>query len=123
MAGKVLVVEDSRTQAEQIKYALESLGLEVINAYDGLEGLRLASEMQPSLIVLDIVLPNMDGFQVCHRLRRDPATKAIPIIMLTEKSNPQAIISGVQAGANDYIPKDVFASEHLISTMESLGIL
>jgi CheY-like chemotaxis protein len=121
--SKVLVVEDSRTQAEQIKLALESLGLEVIVAYDGHDGLRMAVEELPVLVVLDVMLPSMDGFQVCQRLRRDPATRHIPVIMLTERNHPQAIVTGANAGANDYIPKDVFASEHLVNTMESLGIL
>jgi CheY-like chemotaxis protein len=65
----------------------------------------------------------MDGFQVCRRLKRNPATQDIPVIMLTEKSGPKSTMSGLRAGADDYIPKDVFASEHLITTLKELGIL
>ncbi|GAB4572172.1 MAG: hypothetical protein Kow0077_10810 [Anaerolineae bacterium] len=123
MALEVLLVEDSRTQAAQIKETLESVGLKVRVAYDGPEGLREAMENPPALIVLDVKLPTMDGFQVCRRLKRTPATQDIPVIMLTEKASAQATMSGLHAGADDYIPKDIFASEHLINTLHELGVL
>lgn len=123
MALEVLLVEDSKTQAAQIKETLESLGLRVRVAYDGPDGIREAIENPPALVVLDVKLPTMDGFQVCRRLKRNPSTQDIPVIMLTEKSSPQSTMSGLRAGADDYIPKDIFASEHLISTLQELGIL
>ncbi len=123
MALEVLLVEDSRTQAAQIKETLESVGLKVRVAYDGPEGLREALENPPALVVLDVKLPTMDGFQVCRRLKRNPATQHIPVIMLTEKASAKATMSGLQAGADDYIPKDIFASEHLINTLHELGVL
>lgn len=123
MAPEVLLVEDSRTQAAQIKETLESVGLKVRIAYDGPEGLREALENPPALVVLDVKLPTMDGFQVCRRLKRHPATQHIPVIMLTEKASAKATMSGLQAGADDYIPKDIFASEHLITTLRELGVL
>ncbi len=123
MALEVLLVEDSKTQAAQIKETLESVGLRVRVAYDGPEGIREAIENPPALIVLDVKLPSMDGFQVCRRLKRNPTTQDIPIIMLTEKSKAQDTMTGLRAGADDYIPKDIFASEHLISTLQELGIL
>jgi CheY-like chemotaxis protein len=123
MAVEVLLIEDSKTQAAQIKATLESLGLQVRVAYDGPEGIREVMERPPALIVLDVKLPTMDGFQVCRRLKRTPETQAIPIIMLTEKDGAQATMSGLKAGADDYIPKDIFATEHLINTLQELGIL
>ncbi len=123
MALEVLLVEDSRTQAAQIKETLESVGLKVRIAYDGPEGLREALENPPALIVLDVKLPSMDGFQVCRRLKRNPETQDIPVIMLTEKASAKATMSGLHAGADDYIPKDIFASEHLINTLHELGVL
>lgn len=123
MALEVLLVEDSKTQAAQIKETLESVGLRVRVAYDGPEGIREALENPPALIVLDVKLPTMDGFQVCRRLKRNPSTQDIPIIMLTEKSGPKATMSGLRAGADDYIPKDIFASEHLLTTLQELGLL
>ena len=123
MALEVLLVEDSKTQAAQIKETLESVGLRVRVAYDGPEGIKDAIDNPPALVVLDVKLPTMDGFQVCRRLKRNPITQDIPVIMLTEKSGPQSTMSGLRAGADDYIPKDIFASEHLISTLQELGIL
>ncbi len=123
MALEVLLVEDSRTQAVQIKETLESVGLSVRVAYDGPDGIREAVERPPALIVLDVQLPTMDGFQVCRRLKRHPATQNIPIIMLTDRAGPKATMSGLRAGADDYIPKDIFASEHLVTTLQELGLL
>jgi two-component system phosphate regulon response regulator PhoB len=123
MAIDVLLIEDSKTQAAQIKATLESVGLQVRVAYDGQEGLREVIERRPDLIVLDVKLPGMDGFQVCRRLKRTPETQTIPIIMLTEKDGAQATMSGIQAGADDYIPKDIFATEHLVNTLQQLGIV
>jgi CheY-like chemotaxis protein len=123
MALDVLLVEDSKTQAAQIKETLESVGLRVRVAYDGPDGLREAIDNPPALIVLDVKLPTMDGFQVCRRLKRTPETQDIPVIMLTEKSGPKATMSGLRAGADDYIPKDIFASEHLVDTLQELGLL
>lgn len=123
MALEVLLVEDSQTQAAQIRETLESVGLRVRVAYDGPDGLREAIADPPSLVVLDVKLPSMDGFQVCRRLKRNPVTQNIPVIILTEKSGPKATMSGLRAGADDYIPKDIFASEHLIDTLHELGIL
>ncbi len=124
MPVQILLVEDSQTQAVQIKLVLENAGdIHVELAHTGLDGLRLACEVNPALIILDIVLPDMDGFQVCRRLKRDPQTKSIPVIMLTEKSSANSTASGLQAGADDYIPKDIFASEHLIDTLRELGLL
>ena len=123
MVLEVLLVEDSKTQAAQIAEMLESVGLRVRVAYDGPDGLREAMDNPPSLIVLDVKLPTMDGFQVCRRLKRSPSSQDIPVIMLTEKAGPKATMSGLRAGADDYIPKDIFASEHLMETLEELGIL
>ncbi|HUN08787.1 MAG TPA: response regulator [Aggregatilineales bacterium] len=123
MAHDVLLIEDSPTQAAQIKATLESVGLQVRVAYDGPDGLRMVLEQKPALIVLDVKLPTMDGFQVCRRLKRAPETASIPVIMLTEKDGAQATMSGLQAGADDYIPKDIFATEHLMNTLQELGLM
>ncbi len=123
MAHDVLLIEDSPTQAAQIKSTLESVGLTVRVAYDGPDGLRMVLEQKPALIVLDVKLPTMDGFQVCRRLKRAPETASIPVIMLTEKDGAQATMSGLQAGADDYIPKDIFATEHLMNTLQELGLM
>lgn len=123
MTLDVLLIEDSKTQAAQIKTTLEGLGMQVRVAHDGLDGIRSVMDKHPSLIVLDVKLPGMDGYQVCRRLKRSPDTQNIPIIMLTEKDGAQATMSGLQAGADDYIPKDIFATEHLVNTLQQLGLM
>ncbi len=123
MALDVLLIEDSKTQAAQIKATLEGMGMDVRVAHDGLDGIREVMEKHPSLIILDVKLPGMDGFQVCRRLKRSADTQNIPIIMLTERDEAQSTMSGLQAGADDYIPKDVFATEHLMSTLQEMGLL
>ena len=119
MVLEVLLVEDSKTQAAQIKETLESVGLRVRVAYDGPDGLRGAIENPPALIILDVKLPSMDGFQVCHRLKRDAQTCNIPIIMLTAADSSTATLHGLEVGADDYIPKDTYAMENLIATAKT----
>lgn len=119
----VLLVEDSPTQAQQIKETLESVGLQVVVVGDGPDAIRETLTLMPRLIVLDINLPSMDGYQVCRRLKRNPDTRDIPIIMLTEQSSPKETMTGLQAGADDYIPKDIFAGEHLLDTLHELGLI
>ena len=123
MSPTVLLVEDSPTQAQQIKEVLESVGLTVRIANDGPDGIREALENPPDLIVLDIKLPSMDGYQVCRRLKRAEETQNIPVIMLTDKAGAKETMTGLKAGADDYIPKDVFAAEHLMETLRELGVL
>ncbi|MBI5931973.1 MAG: response regulator [Chloroflexi bacterium] len=123
MAHDVLLVEDSSTQAEQIKNTLENTGLTVLVVGDGPEAIREAMTNPPRLIVLDINLPSMDGYQVCRRLKRNPDTRDIPVIMLTEQSSAKDTMTGLQAGADDYIPKDIFAGEHLLDTLRELGLI
>jgi DNA-binding response OmpR family regulator len=123
MAPTVLLIEDSQTQAKQIRDVLESVGLTVSVANDGPDGIREAMENSPDLIVLDIKLPSMDGYQVCRRLKRADETKDIPVIMLTDKTGTKETMIGLKAGADDYIPKDIFAAEHLMETLRELGVL
>jgi len=100
--NKVLVVDDDVKVVEVLKLYLNRDGCEVITAYDGADGLRLAREKHPDLIVLDILLPELDGFQVCRELRRE---SDVPIIMLTARTMEQDRIAGLDLGADDYVPK------------------
>src|SRR6187551_456206 len=110
----VLVVEDSVTQAQAIRALLEENGLRVICAVDGPSGLKIAQATRPDLVVMDVNMPGMDGFQVLQALKSDPETLHIPIVMLTASSTPEAAMTGLTSGAIDYIPKDVFAMSVLI---------
>jgi diguanylate cyclase (GGDEF)-like protein len=103
--AKVLLVEDSRGQAALARAALEKRGYEVFWASSGLEGLRLALEKLPDVILLDLVLQDMDGFSVCRWLKLRPATRDIPVIMLTVRSETKDRVDGLQLGAVDYIAK------------------
>ncbi len=118
-APLILIVEDSPTQAQGLSTTLSSYHIRTLVATDGLEGLRAASEHHPSLIILDVNLPLMDGYQVCRRLKRDPNTAHIPVIMLTISDSSDATVQGLEAGADDYIPKDVWATDNLLTTLRA----
>ncbi len=103
MAGKrVLVVDDDVRTVELVKLYLNRDGYRVITAYDGIEALRLARESHPDLLVLDLMLPGVDGLQICRTLR---AESDIPIIMLTARTTDQDKLTGLELGADDYVTK------------------
>lgn len=110
MSQKVLVVEDDINIAELLRLYLEKDGFEVKIAHDGGEGLKLAENEQPDLVLLDIMLPVLDGWQVCRRLRKTTKT---PIIMLTAKGETEDKVSGLEMGADDYIVKPFEVKELL----------
>jgi len=119
MTPTVLLVEDSKTQAKQIKDVLESVGLEVRIATDGPDGIRDAMANPPDLIVLDIQLPSMDGFQVCRRLKRAEETKDIPIIVLTADPKKKSREKALAAGCDEFELKPI-DFEGLIGKIQSL---
>ena len=103
--SKVLIVDDEQDVTELLEFNLRSAGYDVISADDGATALKKAREALPDLIVLDVMLPEMDGTEVCKQLRRDPATARIPIIMLTAKASEIDRVLGLELGADDYICK------------------
>lgn len=119
----ILVVEDSTTQALHLRALLERAGLHVLWARDGTEGVRLAQTENPHLVVLDIQMPDMDGFEVCQRLKESDATAQIPVIMFTRCDDAKSVLSGFEKGAIDYIPKDAFAEAVLVETLRQMGFL
>ncbi len=120
---KVLIIEDSLTQAKLIAAQLSQYDVEVFRAEDGIQGPRLIDVQQPDVVVLDINLPKMDGYLVCQRLKRDPNTRNIPVVMLTSNDSSQDALKGLEAGADDYIPKDNFAYQRLLSRLKLMGLL
>lgn len=98
----VLLVEDDVTLAETIKYNLEREGYTVLYAGDGMLALEIARREQPDILVLDIMLPRLDGFSVCRMLRKE---SAVPVIMLTARQDEYDRIAGLEMGADDYLPK------------------
>jgi DNA-binding response OmpR family regulator len=113
-AGKtILIVEDSVTQALHLQALLEETGLHVVWAQDGGTGLKMTSQVRPDLIVLDVQLPDMNGFQVCQDLKAQNDTRHIP----------EAVMLGLQTGVTDYIPKDAFADRVLVETLRQMGLV
>ncbi len=102
---KILIIEDDNDIRELIAFNLEVSGYEVLKCENGEDGLNMALKMTPDLILLDIMLPTIDGFQVCSQLKKKPQLKDIPIIMLTARADEEDIIKGLETGADDYITK------------------
>jgi two-component system, OmpR family, phosphate regulon response regulator PhoB len=102
---KILVIEDERSLAEVLSCNLEREGFEVIVAFDGQEGLRQAQLKLPDLVVLDLMLPNKPGLEVCRELRQGARTREIPIIMVTAKTEESDVLVGFATGADDYVTK------------------
>lgn len=111
----VLIVEDEKPIAEIIKFNLEKEGYKVIVAHDGEEGLHKAITLGPDLILLDVMLPKMDGFQVCRKLRE---TSSVPILMLTAKEEEVDKVLGLEMGADDYITKP-FGMRELLARVKA----
>ena len=103
--SKILVVDDEPEAVELLEFNLKQAGFDVLTAEDGAEALKKARSALPSLIVLDLMLPEVDGLEVCKMLRRDQTTARIPIIMLTAKAAEMDRIVGLELGAEDYITK------------------
>src|SRR6266403_612680 len=114
MRNRVLVVEDDQDLVELLEFNLRSAGFSTSTASNGVEALQKARSTVPDLILLDLMLPELDGFAVCEILRRDPATASVPIIMLTALSSELARFTGLECGANDYVTKP-FSPKLLVS--------
>ena len=116
MAKTVLIVEDDRNIADLLRLYLEKEGYEVAIAHDGLRGVELFREKQPSLVLLDLMLPGMDGSAVCRTIRSESKT---PIIMLTAKSETEDKVTGLKQGADDYITKP-FEMKEVLARIEAV---
>jgi DNA-binding response OmpR family regulator len=119
----ILIVEDSTTQALHLQVLLEQEELNVVLAHDGRLGLQMAQQLHPDLVVLDVQMPEMNGFQVCQRLKEARETADIPVIMFTRHDEHESVILGLQTGAVDYIPKDAFADAVLLETLRQMGFI
>lgn len=117
--AKILIVEDEKDVLELIRYNLDKAGCLTDTALTGRQALEQALDIRPDLILLDIMLPEMDGLQVCDNLKENPATAAIPVVMLTAKSTPEDIIKGFQMRADDYITKP-FSPRDLLARIQAV---
>lgn len=119
MQKKILVVEDDAELVELLRFNLKKAGFAVGTANDGIEAIKKARSLLPDLVLLDLMLPELDGFAVCEVLRRDPNLAHTPVIMLTALSSQLARLAGMEAGANEYMVKP-FSPKQLISRIEAL---
>lgn len=113
MGAHILVIEDEADLAELVAFNLRRAGYGVATAGSGGEGLAQLRQRRPDLVVLDVMLPDASGVEVCKRLRGDPLTQHIPVIMLTARSQEADRVSGFEAGADDYVPKP-FSPKELV---------
>ena len=117
--GKILIVEDDPDIIEMVEYNLREEGYETIAALNGEEGVKLAKSKQPNLIILDIMLPVLDGFEACKTLKNSDATAHIPVIMLSAKSQETDKVVGLELGADDYVTKP-FSPRELIARIRAI---
>lgn len=117
----IVVVEDDRDLARLIQLKLTKESYKVVNAYDGIEGLEKIRGEVPDLVILDIMMPKMNGFQVLKEMRADPATKNTPVIILTALAQEEDVVKGFQYGVDDYMVKPFRPAELLIRVTKLLG--
>ena len=117
----VLIVDDSPTELHVMQKALQRHGYRTAAAADGAEGIRLAREMQPDLIFMDVVMPGMNGYQATRMLANDPATQKIPIVMVTSKGQETDRIWGLRQGAVDYMVKPVSPDQLVAKAQAALA--
>jgi two-component system alkaline phosphatase synthesis response regulator PhoP len=119
MEKKILVIEDDPATSRLVDYSLRHEGYQVITASNGLEGVRKALSESPDLVILDVMLPGMDGFEICHRLRSEPTTAHLPILMFSAKAQEIDKETGIKVGADDYLTKPAAPAE-IVSRVEKL---
>jgi len=119
MREKILVVEDEKDIIKMLEYNLKKEGFRVIDARDGEDALDMALREQPDIILLDLMLPGMDGLEVCKNLKRETRTASIPIIMVTAKSQESDKIVGLELGADDYVTKP-FSPRELVARIKAV---
>src|SRR2546423_9847655 len=117
--GTVLVIDDERDLIELVRYNLDKEGFDVVAASDGTSGLDIATRHKPNLVVLDLMMPGMDGLEVCRRMRADERTRRIPVIMLTAKAAEADRVVGLEMGADDYVTKP-FSPRELIARVKAV---
>jgi CheY-like chemotaxis protein len=121
MSKKILLVDDSATVLMMERMILAAERFEIVTASNGREGQEKARSEQPDLILMDIVMPHVNGLEACKALREDPATRHIPIILVTTRGEAQCMEQGYENGCNDYVTKPVNSAELLSKVRSLLG--
>ena len=114
---KILLVEDSSTQALKLQHILEDNGFDVTMAKDGAEGFEKTRLLSPDIVITDIMMPVMDGYELCTRIKSDVVLRRIPVILLTTLSYPEDILKGLKCGADNFITKP-YEAAHLVSRID-----
>ena len=118
--GQVLVVEDEQDVAELLRYNLNRAGYDVMSAPNGADAVKMARDALPDVILLDVMVPQLNGWEVCRRLKSDPATQSIPIIMVTGRVEEGDKVLGFELGADDYVTKP-FSPRELIARVRAVA--
>lgn len=121
MSWSVLIVDDEPMTQDLLRLMLEPAGFRVTGAEHGLEALEKVQEIKPDIMILDVMMPHMDGITVCKKIRSNPETADLPIVMLSGKTHLNAIEEGLQAGANRYLPKPMSRSDLIQNLREVLA--
>jgi two-component system phosphate regulon response regulator PhoB len=116
---RILVVEDDRDINELIRYNLEKEGFEVLSLYDGLQAVEMVKSRKPDLVLLDLMLPECDGLDICRELKSEADLKGIPVIMITAKGTESDVVIGLSMGADDYIVKP-FSPQVLLARIKAI---
>ena len=119
--AKILVVDDSPTQLTNLVKIVQGQGHDVVTATNGMEGIEKARQEQPDLILMDVVMPELNGFQATRKITRDPATESIPVILVTTKDQETDKVGGERQGAFGYVVKPPVESELVAKINEALG--
>ena len=119
MLAKVLVIDDEKDIVSLLRYHLEKSGFHCLEGMDGTTALRLVREHHPDLLILDLMLPGMDGLEICRQLRQDAATARLPILMLTAKAEEVDRVVGLEVGADDYVVKP-FSPRELVARVRAI---
>jgi DNA-binding response OmpR family regulator len=119
MRKKILIVEDNSELLELMRLGLKQAGFRIATASNGVDALKLARSGAPDVMVLDLVLPELDGFAVCDSLRKDPATASLPLIVLTGLTSEFARYASLESGADEYVTKPI-SPERLVSKIKQL---
>ena len=122
MRKKILLVEDDPEMIDLLVFTLRKEGFLIATAGDGIEALKKARSLRPDLILLDLLLPELDGFVVCETLRRNSATASIPVIMVSALSSQFSRLAGLEAGATDFVPKPFSPKVLLARIKQILGL-
>ncbi len=120
--SRILIVDDNAQNLELLQAYLEDLGCQIDVAHDGAEAIEIARQRVPDVMVLDVMMPRMSGFQVCEKLKKEPATAAVPIVMVTALNEISDVERAIEAGADDFLTKPVQRLELLARVKSQINV-